>query len=1085
MNPPKSITIRIIFLLTFFILFTTELSASKFWAVMSTSPYHLYEDSLIISFELAELQAQGVEGSGNDYPYNNHSGWGLLYYTNNRLDTLTQFWHSPLLASEDTLFQQVVSQILNPGDTTKIALGHVRRATTGAEEIANPHPFHQYWNGRSLTFAHNGTISKNVLLELLTDNGENMDWILNNPPNSHGCGAWDSGGWDCVVDSELYFLWILKNIDLYHDVYTGLRSATFRLLELAPSSNELNYVFSDGKDLYAFRSTDESDEEHDLYYATDLGPLNYQDLELQQTHYALMSYHPTSGIGAALTWHNLPLQNMLILNGERDPVQFTNDFEEMIRVPSDYTTIQAAINAADEYDCIIVAPGIYEESIDYQGKEIIVAGEIFLTGDASTVENTIILGSVNMNETGEHAILSGFTINSQQDGVAVFCHFSNPSLSHLILEGAEAQGALWSMISQINISHAIFRDNQSSALSLFNTDLTLFGVSITDNVTDSPCIAISDGSRLQLINSIVANNDCSDGAISVDDGVIEIVNSILWNENITEIVYPTEGAPIEILIDYCTVDGGLEAINNGDNYVVIWGDNNLQIDPQFVDIEQGLYQLLPDSPLIDAGTNQYLINNEIVVEFAAYEFDGEAPDIGAYQLIHHFVIGCTDINAMNFDPYAEYDSGDCEYDPFGLINVPELYSTIQQAMQVASSGDTILIAPGIYFGEFSYQYKDLIIGSHFLTTGNHDFISQTILDGNHQERVMTAKYIPDGTGEISGLTLRNGAASSGAGINIQHSNLWIHDVIIDSCSATGNGGGINLDSSSIVQLDHVTVQNCSASNGGGIYTNCTLFEMNYSIITTNNANSGGGILVRRYSPNIYRTLIENNTANNGAAIYVNGWSGNANPLFNHCVITENIATSSDGGLRLGYTANPIIMNSILWNNQPNEVGFMNNTIQKSIVFLNSDVTGGLSSMPIDDDFDLYWLSGNFDQAPQFVTGPSGDYELAESSPCIDTGIQDTTIYYNEGELELIVPAQYFVNTAPDVGIWESGMEMDCIVGDINQDDEFNVLDIILVVNIILEFINPDDYQICSADLNADLQINILDVVALVDLILES
>jgi hypothetical protein len=164
---------------------------------------------------------------------------------------------------------------------------------------------------------------------------------------------------------------------------------------------------------------------------------------------------------------------------------------------------------------------------------------------------------------------------------------------------------------------------------------------------------------------------------------------------------------------------------------------------------------------------------------------------------------------------------------------------------------------------------------------------------------------------------------------------------------------------------------------------------------------------------------------------------------------------------------------------------MNNTIQKSIVFLNSDVTGGLSSMPIDDDFDLYWLSGNFDQAPQFVTGPSGDYELAESSPCIDTGIQDTTIYYNEGELELIVPAQYFVNTAPDVGIWESGMEMDCIVGDINQDDEFNVLDIILVVNIILEFINPDDYQICSADLNADLQINILDVVALVDLILES
>lgn len=59
-----------------------------------------------------------------------------------------------------------------------------------------------------------------------------------------------------------------------------------------------------------------------------------------------------------------------------------------------------------------------------------------------------------------------------------------------------------------------------------------------------------------------------------------------------------------------------------------------------------------------------------------------------------------------------------------------------------------------------------------------------------------------------------------------------------------------------------------------------------------------------------------------------------------------------------------------------------------------------------------------------------------------------------------------------------------IVGDINMDGNINVQDIILLVNIILDILNPTPDQFEAADLNADGIINVLDVIALVNIILD-
>ena len=58
------------------------------------------------------------------------------------------------------------------------------------------------------------------------------------------------------------------------------------------------------------------------------------------------------------------------------------------------------------------------------------------------------------------------------------------------------------------------------------------------------------------------------------------------------------------------------------------------------------------------------------------------------------------------------------------------------------------------------------------------------------------------------------------------------------------------------------------------------------------------------------------------------------------------------------------------------------------------------------------------------------------------------------------------------------------LGDINNDNLINILDIVFMVNFILEINLPDDCSFYVSDFNGDGLINILDVIQLVNIILE-
>ena len=59
------------------------------------------------------------------------------------------------------------------------------------------------------------------------------------------------------------------------------------------------------------------------------------------------------------------------------------------------------------------------------------------------------------------------------------------------------------------------------------------------------------------------------------------------------------------------------------------------------------------------------------------------------------------------------------------------------------------------------------------------------------------------------------------------------------------------------------------------------------------------------------------------------------------------------------------------------------------------------------------------------------------------------------------------------------------LGDINDDFQINVLDIVLLVSFILMIDEPTDTEFSAGDINLDENLNILDVVAVVQLILNN
>ena len=63
-------------------------------------------------------------------------------------------------------------------------------------------------------------------------------------------------------------------------------------------------------------------------------------------------------------------------------------------------------------------------------------------------------------------------------------------------------------------------------------------------------------------------------------------------------------------------------------------------------------------------------------------------------------------------------------------------------------------------------------------------------------------------------------------------------------------------------------------------------------------------------------------------------------------------------------------------------------------------------------------------------------------------------------------------------------EITFVSGDINQDDTIDILDVIICISIIIEELNPSNYQLLASDMNSDNAINVQDIILLINTILD-
>jgi len=256
-----------------------------------------------------------------------------------------------------------------------------------------------------------------------------------------------------------------------------------------------------------------------------------------------------------------------------------------------------------------------------------------------------------------------------------------------------------------------------------------------------------------------------------------------------------------------------------------------------------------------------------------------------------------------------------------IINIPADQPTIQAGIDAAVDADTVLVQPGTYMENINYNGKLITVASLFLTTQDTTYISQTIIDGNSLDTVVTLSSDEDTTAVLSGFTITNGSDTYSGGIYCYESSPSLVNVTL-----TGNtGNGISCSNSN-PNLTNVTI---TGNTGNGI--SCSNSSPNLENVTITD-NSVRGIYCSESSPSLQNVTI---TANYGGGVYcyynsspslmnVTITSNNdhgiicidSSPNLENVTITGNNSAGNGGGICC-YNSSPSLLNVTISGNSAN------------------------------------------------------------------------------------------------------------------------------------------------------------------------
>jgi Dockerin type I domain len=344
------------------------------------------------------------------------------------------------------------------------------------------------------------------------------------------------------------------------------------------------------------------------------------------------------------------------------------------------------------------------------------------------------------------------------------------------------------------------------------------------------------------------------------------------------------------------------------------------------------------------------------------------------------------------------------------MSVPDDYTSIQQALDAAFPGDTILVSFGIFSGpgnrDLNFNGKSVLLKSQYGA-------ASTIIDcGGSYSESHRGFIFANNEGPLTvvdGFTIRGGKALSDL--------------------AYPEGGGIWCNAAS------PTIKNC--------------------YIRQNSAVLGGGIYCRAGSaPHIYNSVFDHNSADSygGGA----GCRGSA-PHFVNCTFSDNIAINifemKGGGISCSDTSLVDIDYCIIAFSSRG--GAIRVKDDESLARLKcSDIFGNDGGDWIGAIAGQYGIEGNFSADPQFKDRALSNYFLYPASPCAASNNPCSTLV---GGLE----PQPFICGDPTgdgaVNIRDIVFMINALykggpqpnppeVVDVNNSGNFNILDITYLVN---------------------------------------
>jgi hypothetical protein len=320
------------------------------------------------------------------------------------------------------------------------------------------------------------------------------------------------------------------------------------------------------------------------------------------------------------------------------------------------------------------------------------------------------------------------------------------------------------------------------------------------------------------------------------------------------------------------------------------------------------------------------------------------------------------------------------------IHVPGNAGTIQEGINSAQQGDTVLVDEGTYYENIKFKGKSIIVASKFILDHNPDHILNTIINGSMVTNPDSASCVifngEDSNAVLQGFTLTEGGGTIYFLSDLKTTTKYDGKITVE-------GGGIFFNESNATVKNNLIINNHANAIRGYNY------------------NGGGGISTFCSNPKIYNNIIINNRtiSANGTYAYAAGIVLNESQgVIRNNIIYHN-TTTGRGALFIDINLSSVVENNTIVGNICNRdaSGIFNRTsnsvYRNNIVWKNIDIDDQVKGMDNDDIFEYCFTDQVFNSTQNIFNSypefSESKFMLDPNSPCIDAGNPDIIF----GEIE--------------------------------------------------------------------------------------